>query len=148
VYLDALGQGALPRDAASDIFDTLVALLRTGGRIIVVTAVIVALIVFLSGLPLRRYAVSGWSSVANSPRRRWVSLHRQALMIAVGVLAMIALLAADPLTGGFVLLVLVLAGAAIALIAALGAGAQEGDGDVAASSSAAVDAGPPQPGPA
>ena len=129
LYLDALSQGSLPRDAASNIFDTLVALLRTGGRIVVITAVIVALIVFLSGLPLRRYAGSAWTAVASSPRRRWVGVHRQPLFIAVGVVAMIVMLAADPLTGGTVLIVLLLGGAAVGAIAALGAGAAPPDGE-------------------
>jgi hypothetical protein len=131
-YLDALDQGALPRDAASGIFDTLVALLRLGGRLVVAAAVIVALIVFLSGLPLRRYAATAWTAVATSPRRRWVGVHSRALMIAVGAVAMVVLLAADPLTGGTVLVVLVLAGAAVGAIAALGAGttASSDAGDV------------------
>ena len=96
-YLDALGQGALPRDAASNIFDTLVALLRQGGRIIVVAAVIVALITFVSGLPLRRFAGSAWDAVATSPHRGWIATHNRVLMGVVGVVAMIVLLAADPL---------------------------------------------------
>ena len=39
-YLDALGNGALPRDAASDIFDTLAVLLRDGVRIVVIAAAV------------------------------------------------------------------------------------------------------------
>ncbi|HEX6023585.1 MAG TPA: hypothetical protein VFZ00_16455 [Solirubrobacter sp.] len=121
LYLDALGQGALPRDAASNIFDTLVELLRFGGRIVVAVAVVVALIAFLSGLPLRRYAGTAWDAVATSPRRSWVAEHQRVLMGAVGVVAMIVLLAANPLTGGTVLLVLLLGGAAVGAIAAVGA---------------------------
>ena len=144
IYLDALGQGALPRDAASGIFDTLVALLRLGGRLVVLAAVIVALIVFLSGLPLRSYAGTAWTAVATSPRRRWVAVHSRALMIAVGVVAMIVLLAADPLTGGTVLVVLLLAGAAVGAIAALGAGAGPAPEEVAPSPDPG-DAQPPPP---
>jgi hypothetical protein len=136
-YLDALGQGELPRDAASNIFDTVVAWLRQTGRLIVVAAVVVALVTFLSGLPLRRYAGTAWDAVATSPRRAWVAAHSRALMGAVGVAAMIVLLAADPLTGGTVLGVLVLGGAAIGAIAAVGARAP-------AASPPAGDAGPPQ----
>jgi hypothetical protein len=121
LYLDALDRGALPRDAASSIFDTLVALLRTGGRLVVVAAIVVALVTFLSGLPLRRYAGTAWDAVATSPRRSWVAAHSRVLMGAVGVVAMIVLLAADPLTGGTVLIVLLLGGAAIGVIAALSA---------------------------
>jgi hypothetical protein len=139
LYLDALGEGALPRDAASGIFDTLVALLRFGGRLVVLAAVIVALIVFLSGLPLRRYAATAWTAVATSRRRRWVAAHSRALMIAVGVVAMLVLLAADPLTGGTVLVVLLVGGAAVGAIAALGAGVDR------APSPDAGDAQPPPP---
>src|SRR3954447_26254696 len=52
LYLDALPPDVLPRDAASGIFDVLVGLLRHGIRIVVVAAVIVAVITFLTGLPL------------------------------------------------------------------------------------------------
>jgi hypothetical protein len=120
-YLDALDQGALPRDAASNIFDTIVAWLRQTGRLVVVAAVVVALVTFLTGLPLRRLAGSTWDAVATSPRRMWVAAHNRVLMGAVGVVAMIVLLAADPLTGGTVLIVLLLGGAAVGAIAALGA---------------------------
>ena len=48
-YLSALSSGALPSDAASDIFDTLVALLRQGVRVVVVVAIVVALIAFVAG---------------------------------------------------------------------------------------------------
>ena len=95
-YLGALDQGALPRDAASSIFDTLVALLRQGGRIVVVAAVLVALVTFLSGLPLRRFAGTAWDAVATSPRRGWVAAHNRVLMGVVGVVAMIVLARGRP----------------------------------------------------
>ncbi len=144
-YLAALDQGALPRDAASSIFDTLVALLRQGGRVVVVAAVVVALVTFLSGLPLRRYVGSAWTAVATSPRRTWVAAHNRVLMGAVGVVAMIVLLAADPLTGGTVLIVALLGGAAVGAIAALSARPPD---DVREASPVAGDAGPPQHTPA
>ena len=37
-YLDALGSGALPREAASNIFDTLVTFLRDGLRFVLIAA--------------------------------------------------------------------------------------------------------------
>ena len=83
-YLDALGGGALPRDAASAIFDTLVAFLRNGVRIVVIAAVVLALLAFVAGMPLSRIASTGWSRLATSPRRRWIARHRNALMIAAG----------------------------------------------------------------
>ena len=144
LYLDALSQGSLPRDAASNIFDTLVGLLRTGGRIVVVTAVIVALIVFLSGLPLRRYAGVGVDRRREQPAPALGRAHRQPLFIAVGVVAMIVMLAADPLTGGTVLIVLLLGGAAVGAIAALGAGSAPPGGELTPSPDAG-DAQPPPP---
>jgi hypothetical protein len=124
VYLDALNTETLPRDAASEIFDTVVAFLRAGVRIVVVVAVLVALITFLAGLPLRAYAERGWTAFATSRRRRWVAAHRNALMLTAGGLGMLLLLVWDPLTGGTVLVVAVLVGAALGVIAALAAGAE------------------------
>ncbi|HET6549243.1 MAG TPA: hypothetical protein VFG79_12330 [Solirubrobacter sp.] len=122
VYLDALGQGALPRDAASGIFDTVVALLRHTGRIVVIAALLVAAASFLAGLPLRRYGAAGWTAFATSSRRHWVALHQRALLLGVGGAATLILLVASPLTGGTVLVVALLAAAAVAVILALGAG--------------------------
>jgi hypothetical protein len=121
-YLDALGQGALPRDAASGIFDTVVALLRDTGRIVVIVAVLVAAASFLAGLPLRRYGAAGWTAFATSSRRQWVALHQRALLLGVGGAATLILLVASPLTGGTELVVALLAGAANAVNLALGAG--------------------------
>ena len=70
-YLDALGNGALPRDAASDIFDTLVAFLRHGVRIVVVVALVLAVVSFIAGLPLkatRRCALVDERAGGGSPR--------------------------------------------------------------------------------
>jgi hypothetical protein len=124
-YLDALGSGALPRDAASGIFDTLVALLRDGVRIVVGVAVLVALVSFVAGLPLRRVAAAGWSRVATGSRRAWVGRQRNALMLVAGGLGGLALLVRDSLTAGAVVTVLVLVGLAVAAIAAFGS--QSGD---------------------
>ena len=115
-YLDALGQGALPRDAASDIFDTLVTFLRNGVRIVIAVAVALALVSFLLGLPLGRV----WNAIVTDSRRAWIAQHRNPLLIAVGVIAGIVLLARDPLTGGAALVTLLLAVVAAGAVIVLG----------------------------
>ena len=115
-YLDALGQGALPRDAASDIFDTLVTFLRNGVRIVIAVAVALALVSFLLGLPLGRV----WHAIVTDSRRAWIARHRNPLLIAVGVIAGIVLLARDPLTGGAALVTLLLAVVAAGAVIVLG----------------------------
>ena len=120
-YLDALGNGALPRDAASEIFDTVAAFLRHGVRIVALVALALALLAFVAGLPLRRFALAGWRRVATDTRTEWVAVHRRNLMIAVGAAAGLVLLVWSPLTGGVVLVVVLVAGALLVVIAALGA---------------------------
>lgn len=116
LYLDALDQGALPRDAASDIFDTLVEFLRYGIRVVVVVALLVALLTYLVGLPLRRYAARVWGS----GQRRWVARYQRTLMLITGGLGLLVLFAWSPLTGGVVLVTLLVVGVVCGLIAALG----------------------------
>jgi hypothetical protein len=118
-YLDALGKGALPRDAASDIFDTTVAFLRHGVRVVVGAAVVLALLAFVAGLPLRRVAESGWRRFATDARTGWVAVHQRSLMVGTGAAAGLVLLVWSPLTGGVVLLVALVAGALLAVIAAV-----------------------------
>ena len=134
-YLDALSSDALPRDAASDIFDTLVAFVRHGVRIVFAAAAVLALITFLFGLPLQRYATTGWARFMTSPRRRWVAQHRNPLVIAAIAVAMLALLIWSPLTGGVVLV--------IVLLDAIVVGAIYLIAQPASDSSVAGDAGPP-----
>ena len=50
-YLDAINQDVLPRDAAADIFDALIGLLRTGVRVVAVVAVVVRCSRSCSGTP-------------------------------------------------------------------------------------------------
>jgi hypothetical protein len=114
-YLDALGSGALPRQAAADIFDTLAVFLRDGLRIVLFAAVILALVSYLFGLPLGAM----WSRVVTDSRRRWFALHRNALLLVVVGLGGMTLVVRDAPTGGDVLVValavLVLSGAIVAL---------------------------------
>ena len=114
-YLDALDQGALPRDAASNIFDTLVALLRQGVRVAVIVAVLVAVVAYVAGLPLQRL----FASFVTSSRRRWIATHRTTLMLVVGGLGAFVLLVWSPLTAGVVLVVALVVGGLLCVIGAL-----------------------------
>jgi hypothetical protein len=124
-YLDALGGGALPRDAAADIFDTLATFLRNGVRIVVIVAVVLALVSFLAGMPLGRLASSAWARVATSSRRRWIARYRNQLMLGVGAIGGIALLVRDAPGAAFVLTVLALVAVAVGVIALLGSQAAD-----------------------
>jgi hypothetical protein len=120
-YLDALSNGALPKDAASDIFDQVAAFLRHGVRIVAAVAIALAVVAFIFGLPLRRYAESGWHHFATDARTTWIAEHERNLMIGVGIVAGLVLLIWSPLTGGTVLIVAIVAGALVAAIAAISA---------------------------
>ncbi len=115
-YLSALPTSVMPHDAASGIFDTLVAFLRHGVRIVVVAAIAVAVIALIAGLPLRSLAHRVWTD----SRRRWVAAHQRVLMIVTGALGMLVLLIASPLTGRIVLVTLLVVGVIVGAIALLG----------------------------
>ncbi len=120
-YLDALSNGALPRDAASDIFDTTAAWLRHGVRIIAFAAIALAVVTFIAGLPLKRYAQTGWHRFATDARTTWIAEHRRNLMIGVGVGTGLVLLIWSPLTGGVVVIILIVAAGLLAAIVAISA---------------------------
>jgi hypothetical protein len=134
-YLDALSNGALPKDAASDIFDQVAAFLRHGVRIVAAVAVALAVVAFIFGLPLRRYAETGWHRFATDARTTWIAEHERNLMIGVGVGAGLVLLIWSPLTGGTVLIVAIVAGALVAAIAAISAPHRGGQPTIRTSSS-------------
>jgi hypothetical protein len=125
VYLDALSKGALPGDAAGDIFDTMAAFLRHGVRIVAIAAVAVAAVAFIAGLPLKRLAVASWNAFATDSRTTWVAKRRRPLMITVGSVGALVLLVWSPLTGTVVLIDLLIVAALIAAIA--GAASQAAD---------------------
>jgi hypothetical protein len=120
-YLDALSNGALPRDAASQIFDHVAAFLRHGVRIVAIVAAAVAIVMLILGLPLRRWAEKGWHAFATDSRTTWIAEHERNLMIGVGAAAALFLLFWSPLTGGKVVVMLIIAGALLAAIAAISA---------------------------
>jgi hypothetical protein len=115
-YLDALGNGALPRDAASGIFDAVVAFLRHGLRIVTAVAVALALVAFIFGLPLGKV----WRALVTDSRRAWIAEHRNPLLIADAVIAGLWLLLRNPLTGRAALVILLVAAIAAGVIALLG----------------------------
>ena len=123
-YLDALDQGTLPHNAAASIFDVLVALLRDGVRVVVIAALVLALISFVAGFPLRAYATRSWTRFANSGARRWIVARHRTLQFVAGGLGMFVLLAWDPLTGRVVLFDLLIVGAVVGGLAALAAGSE------------------------
>jgi hypothetical protein len=124
-YLDAIDAQTLPRNAAATIFDTLVALLRHGVRIVVIAAVVLAVITLIAGLPLRDLGTKTWAAFMTSSRRRWIAEHHRTLMIGVGALGMFLLLVWSPLTGGVVLLDLIIVGALLGLIYGVSKPAQQ-----------------------
>jgi hypothetical protein len=126
-YLDAIDQNVLPREAAADIFDALIGLLRTGIRVIVVVAVLVALLALVLG---RTDAIAARSrgalrGLAGGRQVGWVAEHRALLQGAAVALGAIVLFSWDPPTAGVVLITALLVVAAVAVIAAI-AGARHG----------------------
>jgi hypothetical protein len=118
LYLDAIDQEVLPRDAAADIFDALIGLLRAGLRVVAIAAVLVALLALVLGragvvAERSRGALRG---LASSRRAGWVARHRLALQVGAGALGALVLLSWDPPTAGLVLIDAALVAAAVALI--------------------------------
>jgi hypothetical protein len=133
-YLDAINQAVLPREAAADIFDALIAWLRDGLRIIAIAAVVVALLALVLGradavVARSRGALRG---VASSRGVGWVAEHRGLLQGAAVALGALVLLSWDPPTAGLVLIDAVLVIAAVALIAAIAGAASRGRAGAAA----------------
>ena len=124
-YLSSISQVVLPRDAASTIFDTTVTFLRHGVRIIVAAAIVVALIAFLFGQPLRRLSGAVLERWGQGPWVGWTARHERALMLAVAAVGGLVLLFSSPLTAKTVLWVLLIGGVLAAVIAAIAS--QAGD---------------------
>ena len=127
-YLDAIDADVLPREAAADIFDALIGLLRTGLRVVAVAAVVLALLALVLGraddlVARARAAVSG---LASDRRIGWVARHRAVLQGTAVALGALVLLSWDPPTAGLVLIDAALVAGAVALIAAI-AGAAKGE---------------------
>ena len=121
MYLDAINSSVLPRDAAADIFDALIGLLRTGIRVVVVVAVLVALLALVLGRTetLAARSRAALSGLADNRGVGWVAEHRGLLQGVAVALGAIVLFSWDPPTAGVVLIVAALVVAAVALIAAI-----------------------------
>jgi hypothetical protein len=112
-YLGAIDDEVLPREAAADIFDALIGLLRTALRVVAVVAVGIALLAYVLG------RTELLSRAASSRAVGWVAAHRGVLQGAVVGLGALVLFSWDPPTAGLVLIDAALVAAAVALIAAI-----------------------------
>jgi hypothetical protein len=120
-YLDAIDREVLPREAAADIFDALISLLRTGLRAVAIAAIVLALLALVLG-QTDRIAAGARSAVSGAAARRrlgWVAEHRGLLQGLAAGLGAIVLLAWDPPTASVVLIDAALVLAAVAVIAAI-----------------------------
>jgi hypothetical protein len=125
-YLSAINADVLPREAAADIFDSLIVLLRAGLRIAVLTALLCAAVVLLAGAPLRRAVAAAQprlraatTRVRTDDRTAWVSQHRTAAQWGVVVLGGLVLVAWDNPTARVVAIDAALIAVAVWLVAAL-----------------------------
>ena len=125
-YLGAIDQDVLPRQAASDIFDALIELLRTALRLAVVVAVVLAALSLLVGKPLRAAAAAtgprvrtAAARVAADPRTAWLSEHKAAVQWSVVLLGGLVLVAWDNPTAAVVLIDAALIALAVWLVAML-----------------------------
>jgi hypothetical protein len=131
-YLDAIGGNVLPRQAAADIFDALISLLRAAVRIVAIVAVVLALLALVLGRTgaITARSRQALSAVATDQRIGWVAAHRGALQGAAAALGALVLLSWDPPTAGVVLIDAAIVGVIVLLIAALARSARSpGVGD-------------------
>ena len=125
-YLSAINQNVLPRDAAAAIFDALIGLLRTGVRVLVVVAVVIALVALVLGRAgaLTERSRTALRSLATGRQVGWVAQHRGVLQGAAVALGAVVLFSWDPPTAGVVLITAALVAGAVALIAAIASAGQ------------------------
>jgi hypothetical protein len=150
MYLDAVPTDVLPRDAAGDIFDTLVRFLRSGLRAVAVLGLVMALGAFFTGrsttaVRTRAMFAHGLGGIREGAEAhgvqtgavgRWTFAHKHALWIALAILGGFTLTFWSRPTAGVVLttalVVLVLAGL-VELVARPPDEVQPATGSVAAS---------------
>lgn len=125
-YLDSIDNAVLPRDAAEDIFDALLGLLRNVLRVAVVVAIVLALLSLLAGKPARRAIEAtgprlrgAAARVAADPRTSWLAEHRAAVQWGVVLLGGLVLVVWRDPTAWTVLIDAALIGLAVWLVAAL-----------------------------
>jgi hypothetical protein len=126
LYLNAIDQAVLPRDAAEVIFDKLIVLLREALRLTVVAAVVLAILSILAGRPMRVAIEKGGpklreaaARVAASPQTTWLAEHKTAVQWGVVLFGGLVLVAWNNPTAGVVLVDAVLIVIAVVLVAAL-----------------------------
>jgi hypothetical protein len=126
LYLDAINQAVLPRQAAEDIFDNLIIALRSGIRIGVIVSLVLAALALLAGRPLRvavetgvPRARAGMAQLRAHPGTTWLGEHRAAVQWGIVLFGGIVLVAWNNPTAGVVLLDAALIGVAVWLVGAL-----------------------------
>jgi hypothetical protein len=139
LYLDAISQDVLPRAAAADIFDALIALLRAAVRIVAIAAVVITLIAVVLGRAGDIVTASrkAFGSLATDTRVSWVAAHRGILQGCVAGLGALVLFSWDPPTAPVVLIIAALVAAGVLAIAAVAR--------MPAAAEAAASAAPPPP---
>ena len=134
LYLDAVSGPSLPSAAAAAVFDTLVAFLRDGMRLVLAIGLVVALGAVLAG-PARpavalRGAVRGLGRRAGDagydvgPVARWVAARRRGLEGVIAGGGVLALFVQDQPTGRSVLTIAVACLVLVALVELVAAGAR------------------------
>jgi hypothetical protein len=126
LYLNAINEAVLPRDAAQVIFDKLIIVLREALRLTVLAAVVLAVLSLLAGRPMRIAIEKGGpklretaSRVAASPQTSWLAEHKTAVQWGVVLFGGLVLVAWNNPTAGVVLIDATLIAIAVILVAAL-----------------------------
>jgi hypothetical protein len=126
LYLDAINEAVLPRQAAADIFDKLIVVLREALRITVIVAVLLAILSLLAGRPLRVAIEKGGpklretaARVSASPQTTWLADHTAAVQWGVVLFGGLVLVAWNNPTAGVVLIDAILIAIVVLLVAAL-----------------------------
>jgi hypothetical protein len=126
LYLNAINSEVLPRGAAEDIWDALVSVLHTTLRIAVVAAVLLAILSFLAGQPLRTAIEKGGPKVketaariAASPQTTWLGEHRTIVQWGIVMFGGLVLVAWSNPSAWVILIDAILIGLAVFLVAAL-----------------------------
>src|SRR4051794_2719899 len=124
LYLDAIDQAVLPRQAAEDIFDNLIVALRSGIRIGILVTLLLAALSLLAGRPLRAAVETGVprakeaaARLVASPQTTWLAEHRSPVQWGIVLFGGLVLVAWNNPTAGVVLVDAALIGAAVWLVA-------------------------------
>jgi hypothetical protein len=123
IYLNSVPKTALPSDAASALYDTLIRFIRQALRVLLVVGLVIAIGAFLTGpsvtaVRTRKAVVSGidWvrargehAGVRTGPVGEWTGAHKNLLRVgAIALIALIFVLLGPPSVGEVIVLVVVL----------------------------------------